>query len=250
MIDTVLFDMGGTLEDIYSNEERELLAAENALRILREKGFAVEDDVASARVKLLAGWDRYFEYRKPIMRELKPEEIWGNFVLTDFGIGYEEILPYAEELANMWEVTCFTRKLRPHVKELLEGLKSLGMKLGVVSNTASLFQVHEVLKDYGIRDYFQDVTLSSATGYRKPHPNIFLLALCQVQSVPSTCAFVGDTLSRDVIGPKKVGFGMTFQIHSFLTDLRDADMPADLKPTYKVEDIYEVYTILKEQQKA
>lgn len=248
MIDTVLFDMGGTLEDIFSDEGRETLAAQETLRILREKGFTVNDTVAAARIKLLAGWDRYFEYRKPIMRELKPEEIWGNFILKEFGIGYEEILPYAEELANMWEVTCFTRKLRPRVKELLEGLKGLGMKLGVVSNTASLFQVHEVLKQYGIRDYFQDVTLSSTTGYRKPHPNIFLLALCQVQSDPANCAFVGDTLSRDVIGPRSAGIATTFQIQSFLTKSRDVDVPKEIQPTYKVEDIYEVYEILKAQK--
>ena len=51
---------------------------------------------------------------------------------------------------------------------LLEGLKGLGMKLGVISNTAALYQVFRTLEEYGIRDYFQDVTLSSVTGYRKP----------------------------------------------------------------------------------
>lgn len=247
MIDTVLFDMGGTLEDIFSDESRELLAAEGVLRILREKGFEIQEDTASARVKLMAGWERYYAYRAPIMRELKPDEIWGNFILTEFPLSYEEIQPHAEELAHMWEVTCYTRNLRPHVKEMLEGLKSLGMKLGVVSNTASLFQVYEVLKQYGIRDYFQDVTLSSVTGYRKPNPNIFLISLCQVQSDPSTCAFVGDTLSRDVIGPKSVGFGMTFQIKSFLTKSRDVDVPKEVRPTHLVEDIYQVYEILKAQ---
>ena len=68
--------------------------------------------------------------------------------------------------AHMWEITHYHRTLRPHVKEMLEGLKGLGMKLGVISNTASLYQVFDVLRDYGIRDYLQDVTLSSVTGYR------------------------------------------------------------------------------------
>ena len=64
----------------------------------------------------------------------------------------------------------------------------------------------DVLKDYGIRDYFQDVTLSSVTGYRKPDPNIFLVSLHQVQSDPASCAYVGDTLSRDVIGPIRMDY--------------------------------------------
>ena len=120
------------------------------------------------------------------------------------------------------------------------------MKLGVVSNTASLYQVFWILKEYGIRDYFQDVTLSSVTGYRKPDPNIFLVSLKQVQSDPSTCAYVGDTFSRDVIGPQKLGFGATFHIHSHLTASRDKDVPEGVKATYSISEIYEVYTILKE----
>ena len=149
-------------------------------------------------------------------------------------------------MAHMWEVTSSPRSLRPGVKEMLEGLKSLGMKLGVVSNTASLYQVFWILKEYGIRDYFQDVTLSSVTGYRKPDPNIFLVALNQVQSDPSTCAYVGDTFSRDVIGPQNLGFGATFHIHSHLTASRDKDVPDTVKATYTISEIYDVYTILKD----
>ena len=147
----------------------------------------------------------------------------------------------------MWEVTHYHRKLRPHVKEMLEGLKGLGMKLGVISNTASLYQVFRTLEEYGIRDYFQDVTLSSVTGYRKPDPNIFLVSLNQIRSDPKSCAYVGDTYSRDVIGPQNLGFGATFHIHSFLTQSRDAGVPKEIRATYTIQDIYEVYTTLKEQ---
>ena len=169
-----------------------------------------------------------------------------SFVLTDFGLDEESVRSYAEELAHMWEVTHYHRALRPHVREMLEGLKDLGMKLGVISNTASLYQVFDILKEYGIRDYFQDVTLSSVTGYRKPNPNIFMVSLHQVQSDPAHCAYVGDTISRDVIGPIRMGFGATFHIDSYLTRLKDTHVSPDVKATYNIQDIYEVYTILKE----
>lgn len=247
MIDTVLFDMGGTLEDIYTDDASREESAREVLRILREKGIAVDMDVPTAIKKLADGWDRYAAYRGPTNRELKPEEIWGDYVLTDFGLDFETVKPFAEELAHMWEVTYYHRSLRPGVVEMLEGLKSLGMKLGVISNTASLYQVFYILKEYGIRDYFQDVTLSSVTGYRKPDPNIFRVSLHQVQSDPSTCAYVGDTFSRDVIGPQRMGFGVTFHIHSHLTASRDKDVSKDVKPTYSISDIYEVYPILKER---
>ena len=65
--------------------------------------------------------------------------------------------------------------------------------------------------------------------------------------LPKTCAYVGDTYSRDVIGPQNLGFGATFHIHSFLTQSRDGDVPKNIRATYTIQDIYEVYTILKEQ---
>ena len=57
---------------------------------------------------------------------------------------------------------------------------------------------------------------------------------------------MGDTFSRDVIGPQRVGFGATFHIHSHLTASRDKDVPKEVRATYSIEDIYQVYTILRE----
>ena len=246
MIDTVLFDMGGTLEDIHVDDESRHASIQGVLDILRAHGIDPDKDFETAASAINAGWERYGAYRDPRQRELKPEEIWGSFVLTDFGLDEESVRPYAEELAHMWEVTHYHRALRPHVREMLEGLKDLGMKLGVISNTASLYQVFDILKEYGIRDYFQDVTLSSVTGYRKPNPNIFMVSLHQVQSDPAHCAYVGDTISRDVIGPIRMGFGATFHIDSYLTRLKDTHVSPDVKATYNIQDIYEAYTILKE----
>ena len=246
MIDTVLFDMGGTLEDIHVDDESRHASIQGVLDILRAHGIDPDKDFETAASAINAGWERYGAYRDPRQRELKPEEIWGSFVLTDFGLDEESVRSYAEELAHMWEVTHYHRALRPHVREMLEGLKDLGMKLGVISNTASLYQVFDILKEYGIRDYFQDVTLSSVTGYRKPNPNIFMVSLHQVQSDPAHCAYVGDTISLDVIGPIRMGFGATFHIDSYLTRLKDTHVSPDVKATYNIQDIYEVYTILKE----
>ena len=246
MIDTVLFDMGGTLEDIHVDDESRHASIQGVLDILRAHGIDPDKVFETAASAINAGWERYGAYRDPRQRELKPEEIWGSFVLTDFGLDEESVRSYAEELAHMWEVTHYHRALRPHVREMLEGLKDLGMKLGVISNTASLYQVFDILKEYGIRDYFQDVTLSSVTGYRKPDPNIFMVSLHQVQSDPAHCAYVGDTISRDVIGPIRMGFGATFHIDSYLTRLKDTHVSPDVKATYNIQDIYEVYTILKE----
>ena len=247
MIDTVLFDMGGTLEDIFVDETSKYEAAARVMEITKSHGFDIDMDLESAEQKVKAGWDAYGVQRDSDDRELKPEEIWGNYVMPNFGLTFEQVKPFAEELAHMYEVTHYHRALRPRVKEMLDGLKNMGMKLGIISNTASLYQVFEILDEYGIRDYFKDVTLSSVTGYRKPDGNIFKVSLYQMRSKAENCAYVGDTYSRDIVGASRAGFGETFHIHSQLTALKDVGT-YDEKPTHTISDIYDVYTILKSEQ--
>ena len=59
MIDTVLFDMGGTLEDIYVDDASKEASAAEVLRILAEKGHPMNMDVSEAEEELAEGWDRY-----------------------------------------------------------------------------------------------------------------------------------------------------------------------------------------------
>ena len=245
MIDTVLFGMGGTLEDIFIDDASKKASAEGVLRILAAHGHPLSLDIPAAIQAFADGWDRYAAYRGPTNRELKPEEIWGNYILTELGLDFDTVKPFAEELAHMWEVTHYHRALRPKVKEMLEGLKGLGMKLGVISNTAALYQVFDILREYGIRDYFQDVTLSSVTGLRKPCTDIFSVALHQIQSAPEECVYVGDTISRDIIGSKRAGFAAAIQICSKLTREKDCGIKREFEPDYMVEDIYEVYPIVE-----
>ena len=246
MITTVLFDMGGTLEDIFVDKESENEAMRRLRQMLSSYGLdpGVDDEAFKASVD--AGWVRYGQYRDARDVELKPIRIWRDYVLADFGFPAEVLEPHCEEIAHMWEVTHFHRSLRPRVKEMLQGLKDMGLKLGVVSNTAALYQVFDILEEYGIRDYFQDVTLSSVTGLRKPCTDIFSVALHQVRSTPEESVYVGDTVSRDIIGSKRAGFAAAIQICSKLTREKDAGVRSAWAPDYVVEDIYDVYPIVRQ----
>ena len=250
MITTVLFDMGGTLEDIFVDEASEREAVEKLAEILKGCGLDPGVDLEELKRRVDAGWKRYGAYRDSCDVELKPVEIWCDYVLTDFSFPRETLAPRCEEIAHMWEVTHYHRRLRPRVVPMLEGLKGMGVKLGIISNTAALYQVFDVLEEYGIRDYFQDVTLSSVSGYGKPCTDIFTVSLRQVQSKPEECVYVGDTVSRDVIGSKRAGFAKAIQICSKLTGEKDSGIRREYEPDYMVEDIYEVYPIVQQLREA
>lgn len=249
MIDTVLFDMGGTLEDIFVDKESSIAASAGVVEITRQHGFELNVDIDTADRIVKEGWTAYGVQRDSDDRELKPEEIWGNFIMPRFGLTFDQVKPFAEEIAHMYEVTHFHRALRPRVHEMLDGLQGLGMKLGIISNTASLYQVFQTLDEYGIREYFRDVTLSSVTGYRKPDSNIFKVSLYQMRSKAENCAYVGDTYSRDIVGAIRAGFGKTFHIQSQLTKIKDIGT-YNVKPDHTIEDIYDVYTILRDEANA
>ena len=240
MITTVLFDMGGTLEDIWVDAESDARAIQTLHRMLTDYGLSPDASLEAFKARVDAGWARYGVYRDATDIELKPVQIWGDYVLSDFHFPPETLLPHFAEFAHMWEVTHFHRRLRPRVREMLLGLRERGMKLGVISNTAALYQVFDSLEEYGIRDLFQDVTLSSITGFRKPCTDIFTVSLRQMRSKPEECVYVGDTVSRDVIGSKRAGFACAIQIGSKLTGEKDAQIKREFEPDIVVQEIYEV----------
>lgn len=244
MITSVLFDMGGTLEDIYVDAASERAAIEKLDAMLKSYGLDPKMEYEDLKREVDEGWVRYGKYRDSIGVELKPIRIWRDYILVNFAFPAEVLEPKCEEIACMWEVTHYHRCLRPRVKEMLQALKDKGLKLGIISNTAAMYQVFDILKEYGIRDFFQDVTLSSVTGLRKPLVDIFQIAIHQLQSEPEECVYVGDTVSRDIIGAKRANFAAAIQIGSHLTKEKDAGVDPKYRPDYFVDDIYDVATIV------
>ena len=99
--------------------------------------------------------------------------------------------------------------MRPEMPAVLEAIKQMGLKIGLISNVNSRGQVPTNLKEYGIFHYFDPIVLSSEYGRRKPDPAIFHYA-ARLANVPaSTCLYVGDRIVRDIDGAQRAGFGMS-----------------------------------------
>ncbi len=243
-----MFDMGGTLEDLYFGEKNVKNTAHELYRILQSHGIEVPYGETELWEKVYPEIMRYKAESEITLLELKPHQIWADYGFKNVPVDRQKLIDASEEIAHMWEVTFFDRSLRRNADRMLKGLKELGLYVAAVSNTASVFQVFETLEQYGVRQYFDDITLSSIVGYRKPHPYIFKIALYQGRLKPEECAFVGDTLSRDVVGPRKMGYGRVFKINSELTPVKDIGTYDGFAPDYEIQDIYDVYRILKDER--
>lgn len=94
----------------------------------------------------------------------------------------------------------------PGVPETLATL-SVDFRLGIVSDTwlTPGRMLRERMERHGLKRFFSVLVFSDETGFRKPHPRQFELALSALGVRPAECVHVGDTESTDIRGAKGSG---------------------------------------------
>jgi putative hydrolase of the HAD superfamily len=220
-IQAVVFDMGGTLEELYYDDASRLEATRGLQELLRSLELDPGLSVPELKATVLKGMGTYQAWREQTEIELPPERVWTEYVLPDHGLPHGRLAAAAEEIAFFYETHYHTRSLRPEAPAMVEALHRKGFRLAIISNIISRQMVPCKLAEYGLAGYFDPVVTSAGLGWRKPNTRIFQEAARLMQLPPVTCAYVGDTISRDVIGARRGGYGMAIQIRSFLTDKVD-----------------------------
>jgi putative hydrolase of the HAD superfamily len=238
-IQAVLFDMGGTLEELYSDEAIRLEATRGLRALLRERGLDPGLSLPDLQFTVSAGLAAYQSWRDESEIELAPAIVWSKYILADHGLSRKRLLASAEEIAFFYEAHNHTRRLRPEAPAALEALRKLGFRLAIISNVNSRSLVPCKLAEYGIAHYFDPVVTSSGLGWRKPNERIFDKAARVMHLPPHACAYVGDTVSRDIIGARRAGYGLAIQIRSFLTEKSDQGID-HVPPDALIKDLGEV----------
>lgn len=240
----VVFDLGGTLEEVYFDNEIRRKACPLLGEILARNGIDLGLDDAGLFAFITERFERYSAYRATTLRQASPERIWSEFILAGRDVPRAKVEALAEELQFCYDVTFYTRTMRPEAPEALAMLKRLGYKLGIISNISSRGQVRFDLQAYGLEHYFDPIIPSSVFGWRKPSPRIFLEATRRLKLPPSACAFVGDTVSRDVVGARHAGYGLAIQIKSWLTGVSDSATDTE-QPDALVKNLLEVVEVVE-----
>lgn len=93
--------------------------------------------------------------------------------------------------------------LFPETLDVLNEVKGLGLKLGIISNFDD--RIYSVLDSLEIRHFFDSVTISSESGYSKPDREIFDAAVRSLHEPASAILMVGDSPHDDVQGATKAG---------------------------------------------
>jgi putative hydrolase of the HAD superfamily len=92
------------------------------------------------------------------------------------------------------------------VRDMLETLTGLGIRIGAVSNSFHTGSSLEwQLERFDLLKYFQFVISSADYGFRKPHPEIFETAIARLGLKRENIWFVGDKPGLDIVGARGVG---------------------------------------------
>ncbi len=197
-IKAICFDVGGTLRVALDKQERE---TENIIKIQK---FIGENGLPQDFARKLSTREK--EYRiwsRKTMVEMNEADLWSTFMLPDHPINF--VRDNAVELNQLWRESRI-KSILPDAVETIKTLSQRGYLLGIISNTTSSVEVPQLLEENGITDLFGCIILSTVFGKRKPHPSLFLECARKLGVLPEECAYVGDIISRDVVGGRQAGF--------------------------------------------
>ncbi len=241
-IRAVFFDMGGTLQAYNYDRQLRLEATPGLQRLLQDAGIHLGLADGELEATVSSGLDSYKRWSIRSLVELPPSTVWREYVFRGFSVDRTRVEAAAEGLAFYVETHYYRRAMRPEVPAVLQAVRQMGMKIGLISNVNSRHQVPANLEEYGIREYFDPIVLSCEYGRRKPDPAIFHYA-ARLANVPtSECAYVGDRIARDIDGARRAGYGLAIQIEH---DFEHGESDQGATPDAVVKSLDEILDILR-----
>lgn len=244
-IKAICFDVGGTLRVTREKENRNLGNIQQIQTLINDA-----QDIQEFIKKLNSRERDYRNWSRKFLRELNEAEIWSQFMLPDQP--KQLIIENGIKLNQLWRESR-EKVILPDAVSTIKALHNRGYKLAIISNTTSSVEVPILLEENGITNLFSCVILSSVHGRRKPHPSLFLDCARQLALNPEECVYVGDMISRDVVGGRQAGFAeiTIINAHGYSSDnlmLEDEDPDfkpmAAMNPDHKIlrlEELLDIY---------
>ena len=190
----ILFDAGNTL--IFINPDV-------VLPVFREAGTEVDDE---------AFWEAEFRAQVQLAQRVEAgatgteTHMWQAYFGTLFrgcGVPEEKLEAVGHRIREVHEASHLWTWCAPETAPTLQELGERGYRLAVISNADG--RVEGLIRDAGIRDFFEFVMDSAIEGVEKPDPEIFLRGCRRLGVEPAEALYVGDRYPVDVLGARAAG---------------------------------------------
>lgn len=233
-VDAVIFDWGGTLTPWHEVDFD---------RIWRSYASAY-DSLTGAELDDLVR--RLWQSEERVWKRGKEEHVSGTIDQVVSGAGLDPGGDAHERALRAyfraWEGHTFTD---PAVSELFAGLRSDGVRVGVLSNTLWPRETHHGwFERDGVADLIDGAVYSSELAWVKPHEEAFRAAMRAVGvEDPSRCVYVGDRLFEDVYGPQSLGMRAVHVPHSNIPEHQRGHTEG--KPDAVIHGLDELHAIVR-----
>lgn len=127
----------------------------------------------------------------------------------------------------------------PHVKETLEKLRGMGLKLAVVTDALNGHAISR-LRRAGLLHLFDVVVSADMAGKRKPEPDSIKLALQKLGIDAKEAILVGDSVRRDIEAGKRLGMVTVHAAYGDRSFFEDRSEKAD----FTIKDIRKLIELL------
>ncbi len=223
-----VFDLYGTLVDIWTDESREELW-EGVASLLGDGGERSE----SVRAEYLS-----------LCREAKRGDDHEIDLLSVFEamLSRRGVNPdVAPSLASEFRRLSMVRLRRFHgVKSMLKELKRRGGGVYLLSNAQSCFTLDE-LRATGLYELFDGILISSDVGVKKPSTKVFEIAFQRFGISKESSIYVGNDMRDDILGATAFGLPTAY-IHTAQSgSYEELDIPS---PTYIAKNHRQLKSIL------
>jgi len=218
----VLFDLGNTL--VCSCPE------EAFQEILRVHG--IVETIDRVKQAIIKG-NQEFDIEKHV--HLPAHEFytrWNLVELKHLGIRDQaNAMKLAEDIDSEW-FEYAQLHLYPEVKPILQRLKQMGLKLGIITGGYEE-DVEKILPKVSLQDVFDVCVGVNTIGKRKPSPEVFQYTLKKLGVTPDEAVFVGDDLKRDYLGAEQAGL-------TAVLIRREGSATSDIRCIKRLDEIFEI----------
>ncbi|OGO07361.1 MAG: hypothetical protein A2Y92_01920 [Chloroflexi bacterium RBG_13_57_8] len=184
----VIFDLFGTLVDNFTiTEYQQVLAAMSAVLEAPPEEFS----------KL---WRDTFKLRTNGTHRTHQDSI--RYICRELGMAVTEE-QIEKTAAIRLDYTIKTLKPRPDAVPVIKKLKSMGYKVGLISDCSP--ETPAVWPSTPFHGLFDVTVFSCVAGVKKPDPRIYKIATDSLKVKPEDCLYIGDGSSTELTGAKQAG---------------------------------------------
>ena len=201
----LFFDLDHTLWDFERNSVEALREGFEEISLSSFGIESVEEYISTYKKANAWCWGEYQSGRMD-----KAELRWRRFSMTLEHWGLEKDAVLGDRLGSHYvETSPYKTHLVKDALKVVTDLYERGHRLIMLTNGFEEVQ-HIKVTQCGLDPFFETVLTSDALGVKKPHQEIFNLALKETDSKRENAIMLGDSLEADIIGAREAGWGQVY----------------------------------------